>query len=169
MTVNTITIVKLKFGYRFWAFSTCGKETKYSNTPLLEPYNRKTSSSLSRLISSEQFLIIFACFSKWLRVCWDKICQMHMLMTTVVFKYHCHDSNTDVILWPRPSYCSSHSFSIFCCYWVHILNLWSTKLNVNRLYNNPLSLLKWVLVIVIFNENCYKLNYITIYLHNSIQ
>ena len=60
-TVNTIiTIVKLKFGYSFEVHCTCisiwGRETKYTHTPLLELYNRKTSSFLSRLSSPEIFL-----------------------------------------------------------------------------------------------------------------
>ena len=53
MTVNTIINTN----------TTCGRKTKYSRTSLLEPSNRKkTSSFLSKSISSEIFITIFACF-----------------------------------------------------------------------------------------------------------
>ena len=50
-----------KIWIQILSISTCGRETKYSDTPLLEPSNRKTSSSLSRSISFEIFLAIFSC------------------------------------------------------------------------------------------------------------
>ena len=81
----------------FWVFWICGRETKYSHTSLLEPSNRKTCSSLSIPISSEIFLTIFSCFFTWLWICWGKtISNVHAHdHMTVVFSYHCHDSNTN--------------------------------------------------------------------------
>ena len=81
------------------SISTCGRETKYSHTSLLEPSNRKISSSLSRSISSEIFLIIFDVFT-WLWVCRNKTMsnthtRNHMsTIMIVVFNYHCC-ANTD--------------------------------------------------------------------------
>ena len=89
-----------KFGYRFWAFSTCRRETRYSHTSLLEPSNRKTCSSLSRSILSEIFLTIFIYFFMWLWICWGKTMSnshAHNHMSTimiVVFTYHCSNSYT---------------------------------------------------------------------------
>ena len=42
---------KIWIQLRSTCISLCGRETKYTHTSLLEPCNRKTSSSLSRLIS----------------------------------------------------------------------------------------------------------------------
>ena len=93
--------MKLKFEYRYWVFSTCGRETKYSRTSLLEPSNRNTCSSLSRSILREIFLAIFSCFFHMnvgiLRR--DNVkytCRNQMsTITIIVFSYLCHDSNTE--------------------------------------------------------------------------
>ena len=87
MTVNTIAIVNVKFGYRFWVLSTCDRV----HTPLLQP----SDSQLSRPISPEIFLAILTFFhvvvGLWRR---DNV-KCTCPLSQVGLSYHCYDSNTD--------------------------------------------------------------------------
>ena len=129
MTVNTFTILKLKFEYRFWAFSTCGRETKYSHASLLESCKRNICSSLSR--SEIYFLAFLHVFSRGHGYVEATQCQMHILITTcpptiiiVVFSNLCHNIALIVALWLLSSSPSMYETVMYLIYYRFLLNSW---------------------------------------------